>query len=139
MIKMNDIIDNAKKSGLRVGMHCWAGCGRTGTMVACYRIYNRKDTEEAKNDSYVDDIIEETKENRPGSIELAIQVEALHTYQYYLQEVKKGNKDALKKTKYLVRLKEHRLKDLQPKVTHEMYYTLDSCKKARDYAVKKVK
>ena len=49
------------------------------------------------------------------------------------------NIDALKETKDLVRLKEHRLKDLQPNVKSEEDYTLENCKKARDYAVKKVK
>ena len=136
---MNDIIDNAKKSGLPVGMHCWGGSGRTGTMVASYLIYKRKDTQEAKKSSYVDDIIKETRKMRPHSIELATQEEVLHTYWYYLIEVKKGNKDAFEKTKDLVRLKEHKLKDLKPNVKSEEEYTLENCKKARDYAVKNVK
>ena len=137
MIKMNDIIEKAKTDKLPVGMHCWGGSGRTGTMVASYLIYKRKDTNAAEKDSYVDDIIKETRKIRPHSIELNTQEEVLHTYWFYLQESKKG--DALKKTNDLVKLKEHKLKQLQPDVTDEGDYTLENCKKAREYAVKNVK
>ena len=86
---MNEIIQTYKNSLDRVGMHCWGGSGRTGTMLTNYLIYNRKDTDEAKMSSFVDNIIKETREMRDGSIEIANQVEVLHTYWYYLQEVKK--------------------------------------------------
>ena len=136
---MNEIIDKAKDSGVRVGMHCWGGFGRTGTMVAGYLIYNGKDTEEAKTSSFVDVIITETRKIRDGSIEIATQEEVLHTYWYYLQEVKKGNKDALGKTRELATHKKHMLRNLQPDVKLEKYYTLENCEKARQYALGEVK
>ena len=136
---MNEIIDKAKDSGVRVGMHCWGGFGRTGTMVAGYLIYNGKDTEEAKTSSFVDVIITETRKIRDGSIEIATQEEVLHTYWYYLQEVKKGNKDALGKTRELATHKKDMLRKLQPDVKLEEHYDEENCKKARQYALGEVK
>ena len=132
---MNDIIDNAKKSGLPVGMHCWGGYGRTGMMVAGYLIYNRQDTDEAETISFVDDIIEETRKMREDSIEIPTQEEVLHTYLYYLEEVKKGNKDALEKTRALAKWKKHTLRQLQPDAKVEGDYTLENCEKVREYAL----
>ena len=136
---MNEIIHNAKDSGVRVGMHCWGGFGRTGTMVAGYLIYNGKDTEEAKTSSFVDVIVAKTRKIRGGSIEIATQEEVLHTYWYYLQEVKKGNKDALLKTRDLATHKKDMLRKLQPDVKLEEHYDEENCKKARQYALGEVK
>ena len=138
-MEMNYIIDKAKNSEVRVGMHCWGGFGRTGTMVAGYLIYNRQDADEADTISFVDDIIAETREMRHGSIEIATQVDVLHTYWYYLQEVKKGREDALEKTRALAKLKKHILRELQPDAEVEEEYTLENCEKAREGALKDFK
>lgn len=86
MIKMNDIIETAKKNKIPVGMHCWGGYGRTGTMTASYLIYTRRDTDAAKKNSYVNDIIDETRKMRHGSIETRDQEEVLHDYWHHLQK-----------------------------------------------------
>jgi atypical dual specificity phosphatase len=50
-------------------VHCLAGCGRTGTMMACYLVYrDRLDPREA---------IRHVREIRPCSIETAAQAEAV--------------------------------------------------------------
>ena len=134
---MNDIIENAKKNKLPVGMHCWGGSGRTGTMVASYLMYKMKDTEEAKKNSFVDDVIKETRKLRQGSIEINTQVEALYTYWYYLQEVKKGNEKALEQATDLEKFKKHYLKNAQPN-EKEIKYTEENCRKAREYALKQI-
>jgi atypical dual specificity phosphatase len=42
------LIRRALRDGRRVYVHCHAGCGRTGTIVACYLVYRlRIDAEEA--------------------------------------------------------------------------------------------
>ena len=85
MIKMNDIIETAKKNKIPVGMHCWGGFGRTGTMIASYLIYTRRDTDAAKKESYVNDIIDETRKMRSGSIERTDPEEVLFDYWDHLQ------------------------------------------------------
>ncbi len=38
MIHILDTIDAALSAGQRVYLHCWAGIGRTGTVVGCYLV-----------------------------------------------------------------------------------------------------
>lgn len=38
MKKILDTIDRALTTGRRVYIHCWSGCGRTGTVIGCYLI-----------------------------------------------------------------------------------------------------
>jgi atypical dual specificity phosphatase len=69
----SSVLDN----GGRVGVHCTAGKGRTGTMLATYFVYRGSTAEEA---------IAKIRELRPGSIETAEQEEAIQAYYEYLQE-----------------------------------------------------
>ena len=63
-------------NGGRVGVHCTAGMGRTGTMLATYLVYQGSTAEEA---------IATIRELRPGSIETVEQEEAIQAYYKYLQ------------------------------------------------------
>jgi atypical dual specificity phosphatase len=66
-----DAIDEAVASGQRVAVHCAAGMGRTGTLLACYLVRQGMDPDAA---------IARVRENRPGSVETPEQVAAVHAY-----------------------------------------------------------
>ena len=64
--------------GGRVGVHCTAGIGRSGTMLATYLVYLGHNADEA---------IATVRELRPGSIETAEQEEAIQAYDEYLRRL----------------------------------------------------
>jgi atypical dual specificity phosphatase len=64
-------IDEQIASGRAVAVHCGAGFGRTGTILACYLVHRGRGPEEA---------IREVRDRRPGSIETRGQVEAIHRF-----------------------------------------------------------
>ena len=66
-----DFCDQHIADGGAVAVHCLAGMGRTGTMLACYLVSAGNDPEEAIN------II---RRRRPGSIETVEQEEAVRHY-----------------------------------------------------------
>ncbi len=65
------VIERAHQQNMGVGVHCGAGMGRTGVILACYFV--RKDMS-AKN------AIARIRRLRPGSIETEEQVEAVTQY-----------------------------------------------------------
>jgi atypical dual specificity phosphatase len=58
-------------AGERVAVHCGAGLGRTGTLLACYLVQRGMAADEA-----IDDI----RRLRPGSVETPEQVAAVHAF-----------------------------------------------------------
>jgi len=64
-------VEDARRSGQKIGVHCLAGQGRTGTMLACYLVSQGKSPGEA---------ISEIRDLRPGSIETPAQDRAVHQY-----------------------------------------------------------
>ena len=65
-----DLIDNTEGA---VGVHCAMGCGRTGTILACYLV--------AREGYSADDAIIETRRRRNGSIETRRQEQAVRDYE----------------------------------------------------------
>lgn len=66
------IIDGFLVQGLPVAVHCAAGLGRTGTILACYLVSQGHSAEEA---------IEEVRTKRPGSLETAEQEAVVKEYE----------------------------------------------------------
>lgn len=64
-------ITDAVASGKRVAVHCGAGLGRTGTMLACYLVQQGADADTA---------VEKVRAVRPGSVETAEQYQAVRDY-----------------------------------------------------------
>jgi atypical dual specificity phosphatase len=74
-----DFVEKTKETldrGGRVGVHCAAGVGRTGTMLATYLVFLGNKPEDA---------IAKVRELRPGSIETGSQEEAVRAYYDYLR------------------------------------------------------
>lgn len=66
-------------NGGRVGVHCTAGMGRSGTILATYLVYLGQDADAA---------IDRVRELRPGSIETKEQEDAIRAYHAYLMRKK---------------------------------------------------
>jgi len=64
-------LDEAIEGGGRAVVHCLAGCGRTGTVLAAYLVSKGEEPEEA---------IHRVRRLRPGSIETAEQEHAVHRF-----------------------------------------------------------
>lgn len=64
-------IDKAHAHKMGVGIHCGAGLGRTGTILACYLVHKGMGAANA---------IARIRRLRPGSIETDEQVEAIEDY-----------------------------------------------------------
>jgi len=75
-IEFVEITKQVLDDGGRVGVHCAAGIGRTGTMLATYLVYLGSTADEA---------ISRVRELRPGSIETKAQEEAIQAYYEYLR------------------------------------------------------
>ena len=66
------IIDSFLAQGLPVAVHCGAGLGRTGTILACYLV---------SQGSSAKDAIELVRTKRPGSIETPEQEAVIEVYE----------------------------------------------------------
>lgn len=64
-------IDEALAAGGRVAVHCGAGRGRTGTLLACYLVHHGSDPAAA---------IAHVRAVRPGAVETAAQAAAVDAY-----------------------------------------------------------
>ena len=64
-------IDKAKERNMGVAVHCFAGKGRTGTILACYLVDRGLSAAEA---------VDRIRDLRPGSIETDEQVQAVFEY-----------------------------------------------------------
>jgi atypical dual specificity phosphatase len=66
------VIDKAMSAGMGVAIHCLAGKGRTGTVLAAYFVHQGLSAREA---------IQKVRELRPGSIEVPEQEDAITAYE----------------------------------------------------------
>lgn len=80
MEQIQKIMDLIDKSEGPVGVHCAMGCGRTGTILACYLVASEGYT--------ADDAIAEARKRRKGSIETRRQEQAVKDYEESLKKEK---------------------------------------------------
>lgn len=66
-----DFVEQAQRSKLPVVVHCRAGMGRTGTLLACYLVHRDCPPEEA---------LAQIRRRRPGSIETLAQEAVVREY-----------------------------------------------------------
>ncbi|MFW6437921.1 MAG: dual specificity protein phosphatase family protein [Armatimonadota bacterium] len=66
-----EFVDRHVTNGCAVGVHCLAGLGRTGTMIACYLVSRGRSAEDA---------IDEVRQARPGSIQTELQEQAVRRW-----------------------------------------------------------
>jgi atypical dual specificity phosphatase len=71
------IIDGFLAQGLAVAVHCGAGLGRTGTILACYLV---------SQGSSARDAIEQVRMKRPGSVETPEQEAVIEAYEQSRQD-----------------------------------------------------
>lgn len=77
LIQAVDFIEQQIKSGRPVMVHCAAGKGRTGTVLAAYLVKNYNMTAEQA--------IEKVRSMRPGSVQSVTQETAVSMYERYLK------------------------------------------------------
>jgi atypical dual specificity phosphatase len=84
MEQIEDFVDFAgrmRDGGKKTVVHCGAGIGRTGTMLACYLVSRGHSAEES---------IAEVRWKRPGSIETDEQAIIVHRYERKLTDEKRN-------------------------------------------------
>jgi len=80
LIQAVDFIDQQIRNGRPVMVHCAAGKGRTGAVLAAYLVKNRG--------LKADEAIEKIREMRPGSVQSISQETAVSMYEKYLRSKK---------------------------------------------------
>ncbi len=65
------IVERAGRAGRKGVVHCYAGHGRTGTMLACYLVSLGRSASQA---------LAEVRALRPGSVETAVQEDAVNRF-----------------------------------------------------------
>ena len=75
------IIDGFLEQGLAVAVHCRAGLGRTGTILACYLVAQGRSANDATK---------HVRTRRPGSIETREQEAVIETYEQALQSKRRA-------------------------------------------------
>lgn len=84
IVEAVNFMEAHRKEGSGVLVHCAAGQGRTGTILAAYLVATGLDAEEA---------IRRLRRLRPGSIETAEQEKAIHAYERHLKETARKKND----------------------------------------------
>jgi atypical dual specificity phosphatase len=64
-----ELVDRALHAGSKLYVHCAAGCGRTGTMMACYLVYRQRMDPMAA--------LRRVRDARPCSVETAAQADVV--------------------------------------------------------------
>lgn len=77
LVQAVDFIDQQMSNGRPVMVHCAAGKGRTGTVLAAYLVKRQKLTAERA--------IEKLRSMRPGSVQSVSQETAVSMYEKYLE------------------------------------------------------
>ena len=72
-----EFVDKASLRGIGTGVHCLAGLGRTGTMLACYLVSKGEDASAA---------VARVRRERPGSVETPAQEEVVLQYARHTSE-----------------------------------------------------
>ena len=75
IVRFVGFVDGAGARGRPVVVHCGAGRGRTGTMLACYLVKQGCEPGEA---------VAQVRRQRPGSVETAEQEAAVRNYAHHL-------------------------------------------------------
>jgi len=75
VLKCMEFIDMMNQANKAVVIHCFAGYGRTGTMLACYLVKQGENAIKA---------IERVRNKRPLSIQVKSQVEKIFEYEDYI-------------------------------------------------------
>ena len=78
--KMIEFIDQQTAAQKPVVVSCYAGIGRTGTVLACYLVHRGQEPADAMN---------RVRELRPGSIQTPEQEAAVHEYSEWAQGTEK--------------------------------------------------
>ena len=81
LVQAVDFIDQQISSGRPVMVHCAAGKGRTGAVLAAYLI--------KKQDLTADQAIDKVRDMRPGSVQSISQETAVSMYEKYLRGKRK--------------------------------------------------
>ncbi|CAH2986706.1 unnamed protein product [Chilo suppressalis] len=92
MLDMAKVLSFALQEG-RVAIHCHAGLGRTGVLIACYLVYSLR--------VRANDAIRLVRKKRPGSIQTSGQILCVQQFEHYLlpQTVVFSSKEPLLLTK----------------------------------------